>query len=48
MVPAEVSGGLEDDFASPCVEDVCFSSLVYKYHYIHTYTLLLRFQCVIM
>ena len=37
-------GGLEDDFASPFVEDVCVSSLVYEYHYIHTYTWLLRFQ----
>lgn len=34
---AVVSGGLEDNFASPCVEDVCVSSLVYKYHYIYIY-----------
>lgn len=34
-------GGLEDEFASPFVEDVCVcvcvSSLVYKYHYIYIY-----------
>lgn len=52
VVPTGVSGGSEDNFASPCVEDVCVSSLVYKYHYIHIlyiyythiYTVLLRFQ----